>query len=275
MMKDLSKIDTKNCTYCGNPLESPYYFCTKCAKPYRTVDSLNAPLEKVGTLSDQELIQEKAPQVWRIFWAYLSAILIAGVISLLLSAGDVESSMTLVSLTIGEILFIGITLYYCLRYRDHIVPMLKKVSFKPGSLIIGIAMLSGLLVLNFLLYFMLMHLLPEDLIGESPLEQLPIWGQILYVCIFAGVVEEIAFRGFILKWFEDSLNFKKALFISSLLFAALHLNPLNAPYLMLFGVALGWIRKKSENLYIPMVLHMLHNAAVLFLFPILYQLGDV
>ena len=54
--------------------------------------------------------------------------------------------------------------------------------------------------------------------------------------------------------------------ITAVMFAAAHVGvPLSMPVLFVLGVLLGYARLASGSIYLPMVLHFLHNAVVMAL----------
>jgi membrane protease YdiL (CAAX protease family) len=88
-----------------------------------------------------------------------------------------------------------------------------------------------------------------------------------------AIFEEWFFRYLALGAVYDALRGsgrKVAMHLSVLLtafmFAVAHIGQLVAvPYLLLMGVALGYLRLASGGLALPMLLHFLHNGAVLLL----------
>ena len=94
---------------------------------------------------------------------------------------------------------------------------------------------------------------------------------ILYigVVIFGPVFEEILFRGFLFKGLENSfLGGHGAVFISSFLFAAIHLQYDQTIILFILlpmAILLGYARLMSKSLVLPILLHSINNlAACLF-----------
>ncbi|MGE0178789.1 MAG: CPBP family intramembrane glutamic endopeptidase [Sphingomonas sp.] len=81
------------------------------------------------------------------------------------------------------------------------------------------------------------------------------WG--LAVSVFAGVFEEIAYRGFLIAYFEASIGLWGALAASSLLFGLSHLYQgwQGVVGTSLIGVGLGWLYLASGSLLLPMVAH--------------------
>lgn len=83
----------------------------------------------------------------------------------------------------------------------------------------------------------------------------------LTVAIIAPVVEEIIFRGIILRGFLRRYSVVKALILSSLLFGFIHLNITQFITAFLVGLLLGWIYYKTNSLLFVILAHALHNAS--------------
>jgi sodium transport system permease protein len=75
----------------------------------------------------------------------------------------------------------------------------------------------------------------------------------LALSVFPAVCEELAFRGLILTGLRRSLTTWPAILLSSLLFAAYHMNVFALVPLFLLGVVLGWFAVRS-NSFLPSAL---------------------
>lgn len=88
---------------------------------------------------------------------------------------------------------------------------------------------------------------------------------ILIGSALAGLFEEIPFRGFYLRAFNEQSGFWKANLITSFLFAIIHLESVLQgdviQILMLFiiGIWLGYIHEKTKSLWSPIIVHMVYN----------------
>lgn len=89
---------------------------------------------------------------------------------------------------------------------------------------------------------------------------------LVLAALFAPLIEEILFRGMLFSAFSARYGYGYGIVLSSLVFAVIHLNPLQ----MLTGIILGpylcWMYKRLNSIYPGMVLHALHNATVTILF---------
>jgi membrane protease YdiL (CAAX protease family) len=86
--------------------------------------------------------------------------------------------------------------------------------------------------------------------------------QLLFIILFAPVIEEILFRGILLQRWAIKWGLVPGLIVSSLLFGLLHLNVLG---LFIFGLIMSLIYLKTHTLFIPIAIHSLNNfIAVIF-----------
>jgi len=111
------------------------------------------------------------------------------------------------------------------------------------------------------LVFFLVSALPLPLFPRSPGGAIPSLGAlIIRQAILVALPEEVFFRGYLYDAFEE--KGWEPITASSLLFAAGHLAIHASAYRALTffpALAFGWARKKTGNLYVPVLLHLLYN----------------
>ncbi len=111
------------------------------------------------------------------------------------------------------------------------------------------------------LVFFLVSSLPFSPFPSFPEAEAPPLGAfVLRQALLVALPEEVFFRGYLYDAFEE--NGWEPVIPSSLLFAAGHLVTHASAYraLTFFPALLfGWSRKKSGNLYVPVLLHLLFN----------------
>src|SRR5262249_7633765 len=120
---------------------------------------------------------------------------------------------------------------------------------------------------NLAYHFVLRTILREPLIADEMVAQLGMspWVLLAY-CIQPAIVEELFFRGLALGSLRNVTGVHSAVFISSVMFGMAHIGvPISIPYLVVVGIALGYVRVASGSLLLPMLLHFGHNFAVLYL----------
>lgn len=82
----------------------------------------------------------------------------------------------------------------------------------------------------------------------------------LAICIIGPVMEEIMMRRVILTEMSKLTNSMwGGILISALMFAVIHLNPIQVVFALPAGIILGWLYCKTGSLFVPICLHILNN----------------
>ncbi len=89
-------------------------------------------------------------------------------------------------------------------------------------------------------------------------------GLILYTVLLAPIVEELCFRGLTYNYLRRGISLQAAVVVQALLFAGFHGNFFQASYTLVFGLFVGFIYAKSENIYLTIALHMGYNFIAMF-----------
>ena len=137
----------------------------------------------------------------------------------------------------------------------------KKSDVFQGLLIgLGTQIAGGLLYLPLLVIF-------DDIDVSEPARELVdkatgfgIFLLFLVVVVGAPVVEEIFFRGLTLKAFEKKMGSRSAAIVSSLFFAIAHLQLVQFPALLLFGLVAVYLVRKHNRLGRAVWAHVGFNA---------------
>ena len=85
---------------------------------------------------------------------------------------------------------------------------------------------------------------------------------VVIVCLIAPVVEEMLFRGVILRGFLHRYTRWHAIAASSIVFGVAHMNLYQFVGATLIGLLLGWLYERSKSLIPCIALHMAYNTAV-------------
>jgi len=142
-----------------------------------------------------------------------------------------------------------------LRYVDRVDPLeyLRLKHHIGRGLLVGIA-LTALNVVGTIARFGLPH----------PTTERVTWNSILGTSLLVGVIEEIPYRGFMLRKMSERFDFWLANLVTSLLFLAIHLpgwfalhafNPRAAVTITIFGFVMGLAVKWSDSLWAAVVAH--------------------
>lgn len=95
-------------------------------------------------------------------------------------------------------------------------------------------------------------------------------GSVVIICLLAPVLEEMLFRGVILRSFLLQYPRWIAILGSALIFGAVHMNLYQFMAALMLGLCLGWLYQRSRSLLPCVVLHGVYNGALLTA----HQLGE-
>ncbi len=105
----------------------------------------------------------------------------------------------------------------------------------------------------------LLNLLISSLIPVTDAKPVEITLVLILCVIFGPFVEELMFRGILLKMFGAAVGVIFSIVITSLLFAVSHGNLSQAWYTLILGLLLGVVRYKSTSLWSAIALHTAFN----------------
>lgn len=106
----------------------------------------------------------------------------------------------------------------------------------------------------------------EDLLGNR-------WGY-LTIGLMAPLVEEVVFRGAILRTLLKQQSPWVAIAVSALLFAVAHLNPVQMPHAFIVGILLGWMYWRTGSILPGMAYHWTNNTMAYVMYN-LYPVSDM
>lgn len=177
---------------------------------------------------------------------------------LLVYAGVYAAGMTLPAIVVTAI------------QKRRFRPLVAHKQINPADAFFGILSAVGIcmaanIIVNLLMLFFESVGIPEPQMPEYL--QPTLSSLLLNLFVFAvlpALLEELVFRGYVLcalraygDWF--------AVVISSLLFGLMHGNITQMPFALIVGVALGWLYVMSENIWIPVAVHLINNGFSLLL----------
>lgn len=181
-----------------------------------------------------------------------------------------------INLSPGDPKYGGIVTIFSCGIIFSIVMSYKKISYKqlfnPSSyltkssliiILISTAMISGggALLISNLDTFIISHFsisqddiaMFERLLGGGPIS-------IITICILAPIIEEMLFRGILLRSFMCNYSTFNAILFSSLLFAVIHFNIYQIIGAYIGGTFLGWLYVVTQSLWPSIFAHALFNA---------------
>ena len=184
---------------------------------------------------------------------------------------DLPFPFALISLPINETIILGITLLFA----RHKGASLRKLGWKKASLKI-LVIISFAAVLLFLLAVGI-SILQEVVLGPDPMAEdlvtavlprnlLQLIAIIGLSIALVGPAEELAFRGFVQRGFENSFGKTAGLLLASILFGLLHgLNSLRAIIpVSVLSLVLGYVWQKTDgNTTTSAWMHGLYDAIII------------
>jgi membrane protease YdiL (CAAX protease family) len=254
------------CQYCNAPLDRRMYFCQSCATPYKEPESVLTPIRELRP-STGELVNKLAPNVKTLLLSYLAVIVGMSVILGTVAGGQHMG----VHVLLMDVVLLVTTVYFSVHYWPSLVQQFKRLGFDHWAAWVGLLLLVPLLGLNYAYHDWMQSILTFEEEGGGLVSQLRKDGfteamLVLSIAIFPAISEEIAFRGLIQHWLQVALRPMMAISVAAAMFAAVHFSVISFPILFLAGWLMGWVKWKTGSLYPSMLIHFLHNLAVVKLF---------
>jgi membrane protease YdiL (CAAX protease family) len=238
-----------------------YYFCPSCSKPWRPQDANLGPAPE-PEWDDETRVRLKAPEVYQLFFIYLAAIVCAAVAAHALQPSE---RLGFAGYILTSIAVLAVTLWSGMKYRGVLGPILRRPGIFHKMFVPGLLLGALLIGVNLVYHGWMQKMMGQDFATEDIHKTLSFPTAVLLVCVVPAITEEIGFRGLMQTILLRALTPRKALFLSSTLFAAAHFSILSLPYLFLVGYLLGWLLHRTGSLYPGMIVHAAHNFVVIWI----------
>lgn len=98
---------------------------------------------------------------------------------------------------------------------------------------------------------------------------------LLGALILGPILEEVVFRGIVLRGLLSTYSVSKAVWMSAILFGLIHVEPRLIPSAILFGLFFGYVYVKTKSLGLPVILHLIANLSVILANYLSYSMGGV
>ena len=240
-------------------------YCSRCLKPIGK-DAKYCP--HCGTYQNfayEQKALEQATAQWEIIKSTIVFYLVYLATILPLFWLD-EKHVAAGEIVIGFVDALLILVYWQIS-RTSILPLFGFNRETVKYLLAGIGVLIPLMVINFTYHKWLVDFFEAQEIKliEPFITAGYGFGTIVFAgCVMPAVWEEIAFRGLIQTSLGKKFRKREAIFITSALFAIIHITTFSWPYLFLLGVILGFLRMKTQSLWPVIAVHFLHNLVVFY-----------
>ncbi|WP_258101925.1 CPBP family intramembrane glutamic endopeptidase [Marinoscillum pacificum] len=189
---------------------------------------------------------------------------LCGVVAVVISKGIPTEYQRLVEEIIGGVLFLTVALQLKYHFIDFRLYFTNTNAFNTKNLPIIIVFVSAYIVGFDPIISQLP--LPESFKEILEYEIQKDWITYISVAVITPVLEELLFRKLILTGFAKNYGQVKGLILSSLLFAAFHMNLPQGVNAFFIGLFMGWIYLKTGNIWFPIFIHWLNNSIVMVAF---------
>jgi len=182
-----------------------------------------------------------------------------------------QKTYTFISFIIGQG-FMLVPLFWFLRSRKEPIAERLRIRFVSSDVIISSIYLSfGIIILSDELDRIIQIFLPApeyilDLNGLlQPESIMGFFLLFIAVVIIAPLGEELLFRGFLQQILEKHWkDVTKAVLVTALFFAMIHMNPYWFVQIYILGILLGFLAWKTKSVLPPLILHGINNAMAMF-----------
>ena len=174
------------------------------------------------------------------------------------------------------LLYVVLALYGSILFKDRLIQQWNEIRKTKRKFFFGVLTGWLFLILMTVVFGFVSEMLRQffGLVGQG-LNQSNIQNTfqvqplliVVFACVIGPLVEELFFRQTLLRYLRKSLPTWLSIFIASLAFALTHMHNLNlsewvgAVYYLGSGLAFSIIFvKEKENIYYPLLVHMLSNS---------------
>lgn len=176
---------------------------------------------------------------------------------------ELENIIAIFPLELSAVLFFG---YYFYKQKINLNTVVYDHQDHKWSVpsLIGIVLIFNTFSLTtYWLYLLIQDsffILEPFIVKPVPGSSLLLIAMMIKSTVTGPIVEEFICRGLLLNRLIKKTNMWGGILISSLVFAALHLQTEKLIATFLFGIIASLIYLKTKNLFIPILIHILHNS---------------
>jgi uncharacterized protein len=163
------------------------------------------------------------------------------------------------------VLLVGLMHYKGITYGGLFHPSRNSVRSTLATLSMPILLVvPALLMTVWALLAVLVWFFPISRGNDAMFERLMSTGlaSVVFTCVLAPVLEEMLFRGIILRSFLQQYSRWVAILGSAVIFGLAHLNIYQFVVGLLLGTIAGWLYERARSLWPCILLHGAYNAAV-------------
>jgi len=185
--------------------------------------------------------------------------------ALIPSTGGPFDAYAGIVLSQGSIL--ACVLIFCAICKVNVLKATKTNTVMPDAKAASASVIIGIVIATAVMIPLMFAIEGFNALGYNPSRSFDLGGnnaaniilQLALCCVLPGIVEEMLFRGIMLRGlrkFGDAF----AIIVSALLFSLFHCNAVQTVFPFIAGLVLGLIFVKTGNLVFCMIAHALNNA---------------
>ena len=220
-------------------------------------------------MEENQVPAENEAQVYSVPWSimdtwlgvFLLAVLSLGMIVAITLGLSKQAAQGAGILFFELIYLLPVALIFAWRHIHWKYLGFGKFSLQTMALGCGLLIAGYMFILlhNFILYLLKIDTQGDEISKIFSQLNSPIWFFLVGV-VFAPLVEEIFFRGFLFQGFRQKYGWVPALLLSSFIFAAAHLDPVSFIPTFILGSVLAFIYHRSNSLWPGIIFHLTINA---------------
>lgn len=203
-------------------------------------------------------------QQGKLKWIWGPVILIATLVMMLFAAAPIQMALGLWGVAITEVLILALAVAFCLVLRWPLKEVFRfrkpRVRQIIGTVLMGI---GGFVAANTSV-LVVFYFFPEGMAVSDALtglyQSLPLPLAWFIMAVMPAVCEEALHRGAIQYSFSRWRSKWAVVLVMGLLFGLFHMDPYRFMPTAILGVVLSYIMWQTDNLWLPILYHMLNNS---------------
>ncbi|WP_259066741.1 CPBP family intramembrane glutamic endopeptidase [Mucilaginibacter sp. X4EP1] len=229
------------------------------------------PIDLNETVADSQFAYPNVKALFRLFFVFLFYMVVCGIFEgiLLMGIRDIRSPLlrSFLNLSTYVVTFLAVTRYAIKKCKKQEGEDFNISFNKTATWVFPVLTICALALVVIL--ERLSNIIPMPVAVQHYFERMfqKDFISIITMVIAAPILEEILFRGIVLRGLLKNYSPHKAIIISGVFFGLMHLNPWQALPAIFGGIFIGWIYYKTQSVIPGMIVHATVNlSAALFLF---------
>ena len=216
-------------------------------------------------------VESKKKSIFKIFAIYFSCMALFCIIRIIASLGIIPSntlnnSLLTVIIQVGCLGVLPFALY-CICFKAKPKFLIEECNFfkiNIATIFISIALGLMCFVINIAVSSLFNGFLTftgyrfRSSGGGSDYSTINFFLDVFLVAVLPAIFEEFVHRGLVLQGIKHA-GFKKAIVLSSLLFALIHFNIQQVFYAFVIGLILGFVSVVAKNIWPAIIIHFVNN----------------